>query len=49
MTRENRVVEKKDIIAADIYAKNRKLIRKKLVELKKKKKSSAWTICNILF
>ena len=35
MTRENRVVEKSDLIAANIYAKNRKKIRKELVELKK--------------
>ena len=38
MTRENKIVEKKDIIPADIYAKNRKQIRKKLVELKKERR-----------
>ncbi len=35
MTQENRVVEKKDLINEDIYAKNRKQIRKELVELKR--------------
>ena len=35
MAKENRIVEKRDLIAADIYAKNRKQIRKELVELKK--------------
>ena len=35
MTKENRIVEKSDLIAANTYAKNRKQIRKELVELKK--------------
>ena len=35
MTKENRIVEKGDLIAANTYAKNRKQIRKELVELKK--------------
>ena len=38
MTRENKIVEKKDLIQNDIYAKNRKYIRKKLVELKKNRR-----------
>ena len=35
MTKENRIVEKGDLIAANTYEKNRKKIRKELVELKK--------------
>jgi len=35
MTKENRIVEKGDLIAANTYEKNRKQIRKELVELKK--------------
>ena len=38
MTKENRIVEKKDLIASDIYAKNRKQIRKELVEFKKNRR-----------
>jgi len=38
MTRENRIIEKKDLIKADIYAKNRKQIRKELVEFKKNRR-----------
>ena len=30
MTKENKVVEKEDLIAADVYAKNRKTFRKKI-------------------
>ena len=40
MTQENKIVEKKDLINEDIYAKNRKQIRKKLVELKKNRRIS---------
>ena len=40
MTKQNRIVEKRDLIAADVYAKNRKKIRKKLVELKKNRRIS---------
>ena len=36
MTKINRIVEKNDLIAFDIYAKNRKQYRKELVEYKKK-------------
>ena len=35
MTKENKIVEKSDLINFDFYAKNRKQIRKELVELKK--------------
>ena len=35
MPRANKVVEKKDLLAPDIYEKNRKQIRKELVEFKK--------------
>ena len=38
MTQENRIVEKKDLISGNIYAKNRKQIRKELVELKRKRR-----------
>ena len=38
MTREKKVVEKKDLLSADIYEKNRKQIRKELVEFKKNRK-----------
>lgn len=35
MTRENKIVEKKDLISPSAYAKNRKQLRKQLVEFKK--------------
>ena len=38
MTKENREVEKKDLISAEIYAKDRKEIREKLVEYKKNRR-----------
>jgi len=38
MTKENRVVEKNDLISPKIYAKNRKQFRKKLVEFKKNRR-----------
>ena len=40
MTKENRIVEKKDLIPSNKYAKNRKQIRKKLVEFKKNRRIS---------
>ena len=40
MTKENRIVEKSDLIAADIYEKNRKQIRKELVNYKKNRRVS---------
>ena len=38
MTKENRAVEKGDLIASDEYAKNRKQFRKELVEYKKNRR-----------
>ncbi|WP_415320874.1 DUF3501 family protein [Candidatus Pelagibacter sp. Uisw_092] len=38
MSKEKRQIEKEDLIPADIYAKNRKQIRKDLVELKKNRR-----------
>ena len=38
MTKENRIVEKGDLIASDDYAKNRKQFRKELVEFKKNRR-----------
>ena len=38
MTKVNRIVEKSDIVAPDVYAKNRKQIRKELVEYKKNRR-----------
>jgi hypothetical protein len=35
MTKENNIVEKKDLVSSDVYKKNRKKIRKELVEFKK--------------
>ena len=40
MTKENKIIEKSDLIAADIYEKNRKKIRKELVEFKKNRRIS---------
>jgi hypothetical protein len=40
MTKINRIVEKSDLIPTDIYAKDRKQIRKKLVEYKKNRRVS---------
>jgi len=38
MTKENRIVEKKDLISIDEYGKNRKQFRKNLVEYKKNRR-----------
>jgi len=38
MTKEKRVVEKSDLVSLDIYSKNRKKIRQKLIEFKKNRK-----------
>jgi hypothetical protein len=38
MTKENRTVEKGDLIASDEYAKNRKQLRKELIEFKKNRR-----------
>ena len=40
MSKEKRVVEKKDIISPDLYSKNRKNYRKKLLEFKKNRRVS---------
>ena len=40
MSKENKVVEKKDLVSFDIYSKNRKTIRKELVEFKKNRRVS---------
>ena len=40
MTRENKIIEKKDLIEADIYSKNRQRLRKELVEFKKNRRVS---------
>ena len=40
MTKENRIIEKTDLVTSDIYAKNRKQIRKKLVTFKKNRRVS---------
>jgi hypothetical protein len=36
MSKEKNIVEKKDLVSSDAYKKNRKKIRKELVEFKKK-------------
>ena len=38
MTRENKIIEKKDLVAPEVYAGNRKKIRKKLVDYKKNRR-----------
>jgi len=38
MTKENRIVEKQDLIPLDLYEKNRKKFRKELVEFKKNRR-----------
>jgi hypothetical protein len=40
MTKENRIVEKSDLVKSDIYAQNRKQIRKDLVNYKKNRRIS---------
>ena len=40
MSKENRIVEKSDLVKADIYAQNRKQIRKDLVNYKKNRRVS---------
>ena len=40
MSKENKVVEKKDLVSFDIYSKNRKTIRKELLEFKKNRRVS---------
>ena len=38
MPKEQRIIEKNDLLALDIYAKNRKQIRKELIEIKKNRR-----------
>ena len=38
MTKENRTVEKSDLMSSDVYAENRKKFRKELVEYKKNRR-----------
>ncbi len=38
MTKDNRIIEKKDLIPNEIYAKNRRELRKKLLEFKKNRR-----------
>ena len=38
MTKEKKIIEKKDLIPADVYANSRKQIRKELVEFKKNRR-----------
>ena len=38
MTKEKQMIEKQDLMPADVYAKNRKQIRKELVEFKKNRR-----------
>ena len=40
MAKENKIIEKKDLIEADIYSKNRLRLRKELVEFKKNRRVS---------
>ena len=49
MTKENRVVEKGDLIAFDEYAKNRKQFRKKMVEFKKNRRISIGPYATLYF
>ena len=49
MTKQNRIVEKGDLIAADEYTKNRKQIRKKLVECKKNRRISIGPYATLYF
>lgn len=38
MTKKNRIVEKSDLISPEVYSKNRKQLRKKMVEFKKNRR-----------
>ena len=49
MTKQNRIVEKEDLIASDVYAENRKKIRKKLVEYKKNRRISVGPYATFYF
>ena len=49
MSKENKVVEKKDLVSFDIYSKNRKTIRKELVEFKKNRRVSVGPYATFYF
>ena len=40
MSKQNKIVEKQDLISSDSYSKNRKVIRKELLEFKKNRRVS---------
>ena len=49
MSEKNKIVEKSDLISKEVYEKERKGYRKKLVEFKKKKTSTSWSLRDLLF
>jgi len=49
MAKENRIVEKKDIIALDDYARNRKQFRKELINIKRSRRVSIGPYANFYF
>ena len=49
MPREKREIQKKDIMPLDVYIKNRKELRKNIVNFKKDRRIALGTICNFLF
>ena len=49
MNKQTREITEKDIIPTEEYNKERKKIRKDLIEFKKKKKSTLRSLCYILF
>ena len=48
MSKDKRKIQKEDIIPLDVYIKNRKELRKNIVNFKKKKKDCIRSICNFL-
>jgi hypothetical protein len=49
MPKEKREISKEDIMPLDVYTKNRKELRKNIVDFKKDRRVALGTICNILF
>jgi len=49
MPREKRLIEKNDIIPLDVYTRERKEIRKKIVEFKKNRRIPLGLLRNFLF
>tara|TARA_B110000438_G_C15791348_1_gene640830 strand:- start:1301 stop:1900 length:600 start_codon:yes stop_codon:yes gene_type:complete len=49
MAKENRIVEKKDLIALDDYARNRKQFRKELINIKRSRRVSIGPYANFYF